>query len=184
MQNKPADSTVPSDWQAVVSGNAELVLSSAAAGRMPALQLDFDFKGGGGFVVARRPLKRGMPEEYAVKFRLRGRGPVNDLELKLVDASGQNVWRHVQKNLRLPSRWTQVTVYSRDIAFAWGPSSGHRLSDLGSMEFAVVAGEGGRGTLWIADVRIEDCTPSEPPRVSASSELAPFAAAGALLGSG
>jgi len=45
--------------------------------------MDFDFKGGGGFVVARpRALKQGMPEEYAVKFRLRGRGPVNHLELK------------------------------------------------------------------------------------------------------
>ena len=117
-------------------------------------------------------------------FRLRGRGPVNNLELKLVDATGQNVWRHVQKDLRLPARWKRVTVRSRDIDFAWGPSSGGRLSTLGSMELAVVAGEGGRGTLWVADVEIEDCTPKEAPRATASSALASFEASGALLGSG
>ena len=187
MQKKlaePAEPADPSEWQAVVSGNAELKLSASPAGRVPALRMDFDFKGAGGFVVARRALSRSMPEEYAVKFRLRGRGPVNNLELKLVDATGQNVWRHVQKDLRLPARWTRVTIHSRDIDFAWGPSSGGRLSTLGSMELAIVAGEGGRGTLWIADVEIEDCTPKEAPRATASSALAEFGASGALLESG
>src|ERR1700726_480684 len=97
MQAKPAESVDPSEWQPIVSGNAELALSTLPAGRVPALRMDFDFKGGGGFVVARRALKREMPEEYAVTFRLRGRGPVNHVELKLVDATGQNVWRHVYK---------------------------------------------------------------------------------------
>src|ERR1700730_9052709 len=123
-QEKSAESAVPSEWQPIVSGNAELKLSSVLAGRVPALQMDFDFKGGGGFVVARRARKQEMPEEYAVKFRLRGRGPVNHLELKLVDATGQNVWRHVYKDLRLPLRWTRMRLDSRDIEFAWGPSGG------------------------------------------------------------
>ena len=187
MQTKPAaspDRADPSEWQAVVSGNAELELSAAPAGRVTALRMDFDFKGAGGFVVARRMLSRRMPEEYAVTFRLRGRGPVNNLELKLVDAAGQNVWRHVYKDLRLPARWKRFAVRSEDIDFAWGPSSGGRLSMLGSMELAVVAGEGGRGTLWVAGVEIEDCTPKEAPRATASSALAPFEASGALLGSG
>src|ERR1700692_4206119 len=132
-QKKPADSAIPSEWQSIVSGNAELKLSSVLAGRLPALQMDFDFKGGGGFVVARRALKQSMPEEYAVSFRLRGRGAVNHLELKLVDATGQNVWRHVQKGLRLPLRWTRMRLDSRDIDFAWGPSGGGRLAAVGSV---------------------------------------------------
>ncbi len=177
------DTSISPEWQAVVSGNAQLELSAPPAGHVPALQMDFDFKGGGGFVVARRALKQSMPEEYAVKFRLRGRGPLNNLELKLVDATGQNVWRHVWKDLRLPARWTRMTVSSRDIEFAWGPSGG-RLSTLGSAELAVVAGEGGRGTLWIADVEIVDCTPKESPKATASSALPEFEAAGALRGSG
>jgi hypothetical protein len=177
-------SAVPSEWQAIVSGNAELKLSSAPAGRVPALQMDFDFKGGGGFVVARRALKQRMPEEYAVNFRLRGRGAVNHLELKLVDTTGLNVWRHVHKDLRLPQRWTRMRVDSRDIEFAWGPSGGGRLSMLGSMEFAVVAGEGGKGTVWIADVEIEDCSPKGLTTARASSALPDFDAPAALHGSG
>jgi hypothetical protein len=172
------------EWQPIVSGNAELKLSSLLAGRVPALRMDFDFKGGGGFVVARRALEQAMPEEYAVSFRLRGRGPVNHLELKLVDATGQNVWRRVYKDLRLPLRWTGMRVDSRDIDFAWGPSGGGRLSALGSLEFAVVAGEGGKGTVWIADVKIEDCTPAAAPTATASSAPPDFTALDALRGSG
>src|ERR1700736_2135258 len=183
MTQAKSESAVASEWQPIVSGNAELRLSSVLAGRGPALRMDFDFKGGGGFVVARRALEQAVPEEYAVTFRLRGRGPVNHLELKLVDAAGQNVWRHVYKDLRLPLRWTRMRVDSRDIDFAWGPSGG-RLAALGSMEFAVVAGEGGKGTVWIADVEIEDCSPAEAPRSTASSALPGFAASAALLGSG
>src|SRR5882672_6860090 len=183
-QEKSADSAITSEWQPIVSGNAELELSSVPVGSLPALRMDFDFKGGGGFVVARRALEQAMPEEYAVKFRLRGRGALNHLELKLVDATGQNVWRHVHKDLRLPLRWTRMRVESRDIDFAWGPSGGGRLSALGSMEFAIVAGEGGKGTVWIAAVEIEDCSPAEAPSAAASSALPDFEASGALHGSG
>jgi hypothetical protein len=53
------------EWQPTASGNAELKLSTVAAGRSSALKMDFDFKGGAGFVVARRALsarcRRSMP---------------------------------------------------------------------------------------------------------------------------
>ncbi len=179
-----AVSVAASEWQPIVSGNAELKLSASAGGGGPALQMDFDFKGGGGFVVARRALKQAMPEDFAVTFRLRGRGAVNHLELKLIDTSGQNVWRYVEKDLRFPPRWKRMTVSSRDIDFAWGPSSGGRISTLGSLELAIVAGEGGSGTLWICDARIEDCGPTEPARATASSSQPGFAASGALTDSG
>src|ERR1700730_2942806 len=173
-----------SEWQPTASGNAVLDLSMKWMGHVPALQMDFDFKGGGGFVVARRVLSRAMPNEYAVQFRLRGTGAINDLELKLVDDSGQNVWRHKKEGLQLPRYWTRMRVESRDIDFAWGPASGTGISKLGSLEFAIVAREGGKGTLWIAGVEIEDCDPREVPRVTASSAIPDFEAPGALAGSG
>jgi hypothetical protein len=184
MQKKHTDRAMLSEWQPTVSGNAELRLSTEFAGRVPALRMDFDFKGGGGFVVARRALSRPMPPEFAVRFRLRGRGAVNNLELKLVDATGQNVWRHLKKDLQLPARWKQIRVESRDIDFAWGPASGSGISQLGSIEFAIVAGEGGEGTMWIADVDIEDGSPTEAPRATASSALPDFEASSALANPG
>lgn len=184
MRNIPVESPLPSEWQPIVSGNAQLRLASVTAGGRPALRMDFDFQGGAGFVVARRAWSVSVPEQYAVTFRLRGRGPVNNFELKLVDASGQNVWRHVQKNLKLPPRWKRFTIDSRDIEFAWGPSSGGRPALLGSLEFAIVAGEGGQGSVWIGDVQIENRTPSEAPQAAASSAMPEFEAHGALSGGG
>lgn len=181
-QTPTEESASPSDWQAIVSGNAELKLSTVPAGTAPALRMDFDFKGAGGFVVARRAVKRSMPEEFAVTFRLRGQGAVNNLELKLVDASGLNVWRYVHKDLKPPARWKRMTVDSSAIDFAWGPASGGRIATLGSMELAIVAGEGGKGTLWISDVTIEDRSATQLPEAQASSAVPQFAAAAALHG--
>jgi hypothetical protein len=185
MEKVSAVSVAASEWQPIVSGNAQLTLSAVFAGRTPALRMDFDFKGGGGFVVARRALSREMPEEYSVNFRLRGAGTVNDLELKLVDATGQNVWRYVQKDFKLPRRLTRLKISSREIEFAWGPSGGGgHLSNLGSMEIAIVAGEGGKGTVWVADVEIEDLSPQSAPTAAASSALPDFDASKALAGPG
>jgi len=146
--------------------------------------MDFDFKGGGGFVVARRVVKHTMPEDYVLSLRLRGCGAVNDLELKLVDFTGQNVWRHVKKNLALPARWTKMKVTSREMEFAWGPAGGGVMMELGAIEIAIVAGTGGAGTVWIADLDIEDCGPTAAPKVEASSAQPGYAAANALNGTG
>ena len=165
-------------------GPGGIALYLAAPAKPGSLRMDFDFKDGGGFVVARRAMRRPMPAEYAVRFRMKGAGLPNDLELKLVDVAGQNVWRHVYKALPLPARWRHVTLASRDIEFAWGPSSGRGIAELGSIEFAVVAGPGGKGCLCIDDLQIADLLPHEPPQASASSARADHSAAGALDGSG
>ena len=167
-------------WLAVASGQAELKLSQAGT----ALRMDFDFKGGGGFVVARRVIERAMPEDYMLRLRLRGRGPLNNLEIKLVDGTGQNVWRYVEKDLALPARWTKTKVTSREMEFGWGPAGGGVMASLGAIEIAIVAGAGGAGSVWIDNLDIEDCTPSTTPNVEASSAQAGFTAADVLAGSG
>jgi len=171
-------------WQAVASGQAELKLSQPHAGRGVALRMDFDFKGGGGFVVARCVVERAMPEDYVLRVRLRGRAPTNNLEIKLVDSTGQNVWRYVKKDLELPARWRKMRVTSHEMEFAWGPAGGGVMTTLGAIEIAIVAGAGGAGTVWIADLEIEDCTPSAAPRLEASTAQSGFAAADALGSSG
>ncbi len=201
---KYSDPAFLAEWVPTTSGDAGLELSAVRAGKVPALQMDFDFKAGGGFVVAKRALKRSMPEDYAVNFRLRGRGDavagaavagaaragapmpgaVITLEVKLIDVTGRNVWRFVQKDLALPARWRRLTVESRDIDFGWGPAGGGAIGLLGSIEFAIVSSTGGGGTLWIADIQIDDSLPAQAPASSASSELPGFAAAAALAASG
>jgi hypothetical protein len=171
-------------WSPVAAGEAQLVLSSASAGGRRALRLDFDFKGGTGFVVARCPVQHEVREDYTVTFRLRGVGPANNFELKLVDSSGQNVWRHVQRNLQPPERWKRFRIDSREFEFAWGPASGGVPKNLGAIELAIVAGTGGAGTLWISDLAVEDHALLTGARASASSALPGFDADQALGGSG
>ena len=173
-----------SAWHSFASGHAQLKLLPALGQRIPALRMDFDFKDGGGFVVARRVVKRKMPEEYVLKLRLRARGAVNNLELKLVDVTGQNVWRHVKKSLAPAAHWTKSKVPSREMDFAWGPAGGGVMTELGAIEIAIVAGAGGAGTVWIADLDIEDCGPTAAPKLSASSAQPEHPAANALSGGG
>jgi hypothetical protein len=146
--------------------------------------MDFDFKGSGGFVVARRVLKRAMHEDYVVRFRVRGHAPVNDLEIKLVDATGNNVWRAVVKGLQLSAHWKNVRIESREMEFAWGPASGGVIADLGAIELAIVAREGGAGTLWLGDFVIEDRHASAIAGASASSALPGFDARQGVGGGG
>lgn len=185
MSDAPASVAIPlTAWQPTVSGNATLDLSVAQSGAARVLRFDFDFKGGKGFVVARRAWARPMPGEYALHLKLRGHGPLNDLEIKLIDPSGLNVWRYVAKAQRPPARWKRWTIESRDIEFAWGPASGSALSEVGFIEIAIVAGEGGRGSLWVSDLSLEDLTPDRAPTATASSARPGFGADAALAGTG
>lgn len=170
-------------WQAVTSGHAVLRLSDVADAH---LRCDFDFGDQSGFVVARRPLRRAMPASYSVRFRLRGHARSNDFELKLVDASGRNVWRHVIRPLRPSARWRRYEIPSRLIEFAWGPSHGGALTELGEIELAIVAAEGAGGAGWleIADLAIVDDDADSETIASASSDRPGREAAQALTALG
>ena len=110
------------------------------------MRLDFDFQGGGGFVVARKLFALTLPESYAFSFDIRGRGPSNILEFKLVDASNQNVWRWRVEAFDLPEDWQSLRIKSSEIQFAWGPLGGGPARDIAAIELVVAAGPGGQGT--------------------------------------
>jgi len=162
-----------SGWMPVASGLARLDIGSEAGpdgGK--AMRLDFDFAGGGGFVVARKELSLALPETWALTFRLRGRGPENRLELKLAGPGGENVWWYKREAFALPDDWQTMVVHSRDVEFAWGPAGGGAIDNVGAIEIALAAGPGGRGTLELADLRFEDRTVRATPLVRASSAQA------------
>ncbi len=169
----------PATWLPVASGLARLTLATDAGPRGgAALRLDFDFAGGGGFVVARRQVALAVPETWALCFAIRGHGPPNRLEIKLADPSGTNVWWWKQEAFALPEAWTALVIPSRAIEFAWGPAGGGALREIGAIELALAAGPGGAGSVWIADLRIEDRTVRARPTVRASSALPGHAADG------
>ena len=160
-----------SAWTAIASGQARLAISPGRGRRGGAMRLDFDFQGGGGFVVARKPFDLTLPESYAFSFDIRGIGPSNILEFKLVDASNQNVWRWRMEAFDLPEDWQTLRIKSSQIQFAWGPLGGGPARDIAAVELVVAAGPGGQGTVWIEDLRFEDTSYYLTPLVEVTSAL-------------
>ena len=161
-----------SGWSAVTSGEAQLILGRDASPAGGALRLDYDFKGGRGFVVARKLLARRLPESWALNVQLRGAAPANRLEIKLVDPTGRNVWWWHRDAFELPDAWQPLRIRSSEVSFAWGPAGGGPMRELGAIEIAIAAGPGGHGWVALAGLQLEDLSLTAPPRVHASSAMA------------
>lgn len=120
------------------------------------LRLDFDFQGKGGFFLVRKAIPLTLPDNYAFSFMLRGAAPVNNLEFKLLDPSGANVWWHVQRDYDFPTDWRRVIVRQRQLRFGWGPAGGGWPTAMGTVEIAVAASTGGKGSIWLDQLQLEE----------------------------
>ena len=158
-------------WTAIASGQARLQISRAPGRQGGAMRLDFDFQGGGGFVVARKGFDLTLPESYVFSLDIRGRGPGNILEFKLADASNQNVWRWREEVFEPSEAWRTLRIKSTQIPFAWGPLGGGPAREIAAIELVIAAGPGGEGTVLIGDLRLEDTSYYLTPLVEATSAL-------------
>jgi len=156
-------------WLAFASGQAKLKLTSEPGANGPALRLDFDFKGGGGFVGARKEFGFRLPEAYAFSFQVRGAAPKNKFEFKLADPTNKNVWRWQEDAFDFQLAPREIFLKSSALEFAWGPAGGGTLCQLGAVEFVISAGPGGQGTVWLDDFRFVNRTSRKAPAVMASS---------------
>jgi hypothetical protein len=136
-------------WPA--KGSDSVTASSAMAGQAVALRYDFGEVSGYGYM--RRPVDLALPRNFEVRFKIKGLGGRNDLQLKLTD--GDNVWWKVWRNYRPPAEWQQVVVPAGEITFAWGPAEDKRLRRADGIEFVVARNrDGGAGRVAIDDLRI------------------------------
>lgn len=178
----PADPTVlddfdrPADWELITSDGVQAQVASVETDDGRALRLDYDFTRGAGFCVLRRATPLELPPNYRFTLTLRGDAPANNLELKLIDRSGENVWWVNRWAYEPPREWTTLQNRARHFDFAWGPSGGAPLDRIGAIEIAVAASSGGKGTLWFDRLTFEELAPPQrptaPPRVSVSSRAA------------
>ncbi|MDQ3674155.1 MAG: discoidin domain-containing protein, partial [Gemmatimonadota bacterium] len=137
------------------------------------MRIDFDFHGRGGYAVVRRAVNLTMPANYEFSFAIRGEAPVNTLEFKMVDSTGENVWWSNTTNFVFPREWTTLTRKKRQISFAWGPIADKELRRVFAIELAITAGSGGKGSVWIDDLALTRLDPPVPymltPRLTATS---------------
>ena len=136
-----------------------------------ATRLDFDFHGHGGYAIARKAVDLDLPPNYQFVMRVRGESGPQNLEFKLIDASGDNVWWLNRRDFAIPREWTTLRTRKRQIEFAWGPLGGGELKHVAAMEVVVTAGSGGKGTVWFEDPVLEPLppTPTEPVRFTTPS---------------
>ena len=137
-----------SAWSTGASEGVSVEIAQDEGQRGMAMRLDFDFKGHAGYLVARKQVAWPLPDDYAFTFYIRGDAPENNLEIKFNDASGQNVWWSSQRHFEFSPRWRKLTIKKRHIEFAWGPNPGE-LKEVAYVEFAIAAGRGGEGSVWI-----------------------------------
>src|SRR5207302_3637303 len=87
---------------------------------------------------------------------IRGNALPNNLEFKLIDASGDNVWWVNQRNYVFPKEWTRVVLKKRHFQFAWGPLGGGQPHHIAAIEIVVTAGSGGKGMVLIDDLTLTE----------------------------
>jgi hypothetical protein len=154
-------------WTANAAQGSRARVSAEPGPRGAALRFDFALDGHGAWVIARREAPMALPPHYVGSLLCRGEAPANELQLKLVDPSGANVWWWRSPGFVPPREPKRLLLHRASLDFAWGPQSGGEPDRIGAVELAV-AGAGGAGTLWIEDLRIEPRElPVGPPRARA-----------------
>ncbi|MFL6592219.1 MAG: coagulation factor 5/8 type domain-containing protein, partial [Luteimonas sp.] len=173
-------------WQAVSSDGVLATLRQVDGPDGRALCLDYDFHGVSGYAVARRTLTMTYPANYEYSLQLRGSGPPNNLEFKLGDASGDNVWWVQRRDVALPAQWTPTKLKQRQISFAWGPATDRVLHASRTFEMTISAGKGGKGEACIDQLSFRALPPADRapprPRATASTTLRGHPAADAIDG--
>ncbi len=155
-------------WQVSASDQVKASLHRAPG----ALCLRYDFGGVSGHALLRRELALELPAHYVLKLRLRGRGPPNALQFKLVDASGDNVWWMNRPDYEPPRRSSELTIRQRQIEFAWGPTADRVLRRAAAIELVVASGAGGRGELCFEHLALTALPPPGPRPVETVSMTA------------
>jgi len=171
-------------WSAVPSDGVTLSLHSDSGAVGRSMRLDFDFHGHGGYAIARRTVDLPLPPNYRFSWRLRGESPVNTLEFKLVDPSGENVWWSNQRDVVFPRDWSTIVRRKRHISFAWGPKGGGDMDRVAAIEIAITAGQGGKGSVWIDELSLTELDVERPysgTPVARATSQAPAHAPAAML---
>ena len=83
---------------------------------------------------------------------------MNDVEFKLVDASGRCVYWHRKHRGAFPEDWRPLTIRKRELEPSF-EAQGQTMSELGAIELALLGGSTGKGSIWIAQA-----PPEQPGR--------------------
>ncbi|MBC6948326.1 hypothetical protein DWB58_10375 [candidate division KSB1 bacterium] len=147
------------EWKAIASDGVRIDIALVEGRTGKCIKIDFDFVTGAGYCGIQKQLPLVLPENFQFSFYLRGEAPSNNLEFKLVDASGDNVWWLNQRNFEFPTEWTSIRIKKRHISFAWGPTADRSLKTFDKVEFFVASSTGGKGSIYLDDFTFQELEP-------------------------
>ena len=170
-------------WKLIVSDGVTGTLTLAPGIKDSALAIGYDFQGGSGYVIAQKQFSLHLSSDYRFTFFLRGEGPVNNFEFKLLDTADNVFWLKLP-DYEFPPDWKRRTIKRRQISFAWGPAHGGEIRHVDRIEFVVSAGTGGgQGRVVIDEFSYEPIVESDArvsPVVRTSSGAPPALAPGSV----
>lgn len=157
------DTASAEGWTAHAAAGSQARLACEADATSRALRFDFTLAGHGAFAIARREARLQMPLHPVVTLTLRGEASPSELQIKLVDPDGTNVWWWRRPRFQPAPDGERLVLRRASLRFAWGPRSGGEPEALGAVEVAVASDDEAAGTLWIEDLRIEMRAPAAGP---------------------
>ncbi|HWP65811.1 MAG TPA: discoidin domain-containing protein [Candidatus Limnocylindria bacterium] len=143
-------------WRAVAAPGAAARLSTEDGPAGTALRLDVTLAGHGSWALARREGALVLPAHYVVRLAVRGTLPPTELQVKLVDPSGANVWWWRLRPHVFTTDVSRLVLRRAALLFAWGPASGGEPRALGAVEVALAADDARSGTCWIDELCVEE----------------------------
>ncbi len=148
------DFTTAEGWTVATSEGAQATVSHSVGKTGGALVLDFDLSQAYGHAIARKAFNVDLPANYQFTFDLRGDCPVNNFEVKLIDEH-ENVWWIKRLAVKFPEQFEKQHVRKRHITYAWGPLRTPEIKHVRAIEFVVSSATGGKGRIYISNLRFE-----------------------------
>ncbi len=162
-------------WNFIKSDGVNLNLTNEKGLTGNAIRFDYDFTHGTGYGGIQKLFPIDLPDNYEFTFYLKAESPANNLEIKFIDSTGNNVWWISNRNYDFPTEWKKITIKKRHISFAWGPTDDKNLKRIDRIEFTIASFVGGKGTIWLDNFKFEALQPETTlypaPAFVASSSL-------------
>jgi len=147
------------DWKEFIADGVALSISSDVGVNGNAIRFDYDFTKGTGYGGIQKFFPIDLPENFEFTFNVKAESPSNNFEIKFIDSTGNNVWWVNNRNYNFPKEWKKIKIKKRHIGFAWGPTSDQSLKRIDRIEFTIASHVGGKGTIWIDDLKFEPLLP-------------------------
>ncbi len=143
------------NWTILAPEGVEASLSTDAGATGQGLRLDYALPHRHDFVIAQKPVRLELPENFVFTLRIRSDRPLSELEFKLIDKGKHNVsWAKFPVVMGAnPSDWQMVTLKRRHFSHAWGSGQASTPLAISAIEIGVPGATSRQGSIWIDDLQ-------------------------------